>query len=76
MEYMYPFIADKSKWPFAQDIYIWEQWPQRQSSLLFAGLAYDIPQYIDTFLYLPANPAHPEVRRNLPVRHPVIWLVK
>jgi hypothetical protein len=76
MEFMYPFIADKSKWTFARDIYIWDQWPQRQSSLLFAGLAYNIPQYIGTFLKLPANPVHPEVRRNLPVRHPVIWLVK
>lgn len=76
MEYIFPFIADKSKWPFAKDIYIWEEWPVRQSSLLFAGLAYQIEEYIATFLRLPANPTHPEVIRNVPVRHPVIWLVK
>lgn len=76
MEYIFPFIADKSKWPFAKDIYIWEEWPVRQSSLLFAGLAYQNDEYINTFLYLPANPTHPEVIRNVPVRHPVIWLVK
>ena len=75
MEYIYPFIADKSKWPFAKDIYIWEEWPVRQSSLLFAGLAYQNEKYISTFLSLPANPTHPEVIRNLPVRHPVIWLM-
>ena len=74
MEYIYPFIADKTKWPFAKDIYIWEEWPVRQSCLLFAGLAFNNENYISTFLKLPANPTHPEVIRNLPVRHPVIWL--
>jgi len=72
----YPFIADKSKWPFAKDIYIWDEWPVRQSSLLFAGLAYENEDYINTFLRLPANPIHPEVIRNLPVRHPAIWLLE
>lgn len=75
IEYIFPFIADKSKWPFAKDIYIWEEWPVRQSSLLFSGLAYQNQEYINTFLRLPANPTHPEVIRNVPVRHPVIWLV-
>ena len=74
MEYIYPFIADKTTWPFAKDIYIWEEWPVRQSCLLFAGIAYQNEKYIQTFLKLPPNPAHPEVIRNLPVRHPVIWL--
>jgi hypothetical protein len=75
MEFIYPFIADKSTWPFAKDIYIWEEWPVRQSCLLFAGLALNNKKYISTFLSLPANPTHPEVIRNLPVRHPVIWLL-
>ncbi len=76
MEYIYPFIVDKTLWPFAKDIFIWEEWPVRQSSLLFAGLAYKKPEYIDTFLKLPAQPSQQEVIRNLPVRHPVIWVMK
>jgi hypothetical protein len=75
MEFIYPFIVDKSKWPFARDIYIWEEWPVRQSSLLFAGLAYKNENYISTYLSLKASPEHPEVIRNLPVRHPAIWLL-
>jgi hypothetical protein len=75
MEFIYPFIVDKSTWPFAKDIYIWEEWPVRQSCLLFAGLAYKNKEYISTFLSLPANPEHPEVIRNLPVRHPGIWIL-
>jgi hypothetical protein len=74
LAYIFPFIADKTTWPFAKDIYIWEEWPVRQSCLLFAGLAYGNEVYIQTYLSLPSNPKHPEVIRNLPVRHPVIWL--
>ncbi len=74
MEFIFPYIKDKSAWPYNKDVYIWEEWPVRQSSLLFAGLAYNIPEYIDMYLELDANPAHPEVIRNLPVRHPAIWM--
>ena len=74
MEFIYPYIQNKDNWPYARDIYIWEEWPVRQPCLLFAGMAYDRPDYIDTYLQLPARPAHPEVVRNLPVRNPVIWL--
>jgi hypothetical protein len=76
MDFIYPFIADQSKWPFAKDIYIWNEWPVRQSSLLFAGMAYKNQEYIDTFLRLPANFTHPEIIRNLPVRHPIIWITR
>ncbi len=75
MNFIYPFITDKSKWPFPRDIYIWEEWPVRQSCLLFAGLAWDNDKYIDTYLHLNGNPSNSEVLRNLPVRHPVIWLM-
>ena len=75
MEFIYPYIRNKTSWPYKQDIYIWKQWPVRQSSLLFAGLAYTNASYIATYLKLPDNPTHPEVIRNLPVRHPLIWLL-
>jgi hypothetical protein len=75
MEFIFPYIADKLEWPYAKDIYIWEEWPVRQTCLLFAGLALKNEKYISAYLGLPANPVHPEVIRNLPVRHPVIWLL-
>lgn len=74
MEFIYPFIADKNRWPYKKDIYIWEEWPVRQSCLLFAGLAYNNEEWISAYLLQPPSPSHPEVIRNLPVRHPLIWL--
>ena len=76
MEYIYRYIADKSKWPIKKDIYIWDEWPVCHPALLFSGLAYENEDYIDTYLKLPQYPIHPEVVRNLPVRHPVIWIMK
>jgi hypothetical protein len=76
MEFIYPYIADKNSWPYEKDIFIWEEWPVRQPCLLFAGMAYEIDEYIDTYFNLPARPTHPEVIRNLPVRHAVIWLIE
>lgn len=74
MEFIFPYISDKAGWPFPKDIFIWDEWPVRQSGLLFAGLAYSSEPYIHTYLRFNAFPVHPEVIRNLPVRHPVIWL--
>ena len=76
MEFLFPYISNKKSWPFKRDIYIWNEWPVRQPSLLFAGMAYNNVAYIDEFLNLPAYPTHPEVIRNLPVRHPLIWLLE
>lgn len=74
MEFIYPFIKDKSQWPFDKDIYIWDEWPVRHPALLFSALAFNNQEYIDTYLRMPAYPTYPEVIRNLPVRHPILWM--
>jgi hypothetical protein len=76
LEFIYPYISDKSKWSFEKDIYIWNEWPVCHPALLFTGLQFKNEDYIDTYLKLPAYPIHPEVIRNLPVRHPVIWIME
>lgn len=76
LEFIFPYIVNKDNWPYTKDIYIWEEWPSRQSSLLFGAIAYNIPEMIDKYLSLPAYPEHAEVIRNLPVRHPLIWILK
>jgi hypothetical protein len=76
IEFMYPFIADKSKWPHKPDVMFWEFWPVRSPSLLFAELAYQEPKYVTLWQKLDANPTNEEVLRNLPVRQPVLWVDK
>jgi beta-galactosidase len=72
--YLYPFLADKSKWPLKPDVQAWESWPARQSSLLFAGLAFGEPQYLELWKKLPPDPTDSEVRRNIAITQPLLWL--
>ncbi len=72
--YMYPFILDKKKWPLKPDVMYFDQWPVRQPSLLFAGLALDKPEYLDLWRRLDPDPSVEEVLRNWPVRQPLLWV--
>jgi Alginate lyase len=72
--WMYPFLADKKKWPKEPDVMYFDQWPVRQPSLLFAGLALGKPEYLALWRKLEADPTVEEVLRNWPVRQPVLWV--
>jgi hypothetical protein len=72
--WMFPYIADKSKWPKPPDVMYFEQWPVRQPSLLFAGLALGKPEYLAVWRKLEADPTVEEVLRNWPVRQPLLWV--
>ena len=73
IEYLYPYIADKSKWPHKQDVMYWEDWPVAQPFLLFGADAFNNKQWFDTWKKLEHAPIVDEVIRNLPVRNPLIW---
>ncbi len=72
--YLYPFLVDKSKWPLKPDVQAWDGWPSRQSCLLFAGLALHNQAYLELWKKLPPDPTDPEVRRNIAITQPVLWL--
>ena len=74
MKFLYPYLADKSKWPYRPDVQAWNDWPARQPSLLFAGLALDEPKYLELWKKLPPDPTDPEVRRNIAITQPILWL--
>lgn len=72
--FMAPFIRDKTKWPQKPDVMYYDEWPMRQSSLLFAGLAFNEAGYIDLWKTLPADSSVDEVIRNFFIRQPVLWV--
>jgi len=74
VEYMAPFIADKESWPLKPDVMYYQQWPMRQASLLFAGIAFHRPDYIELWKRLPADSDVEEVIRNFFIRQPVLWI--
>jgi hypothetical protein len=72
--FMAPFIADKKAWPHKRDVMYFDDWPVRQPSLLFGGLALDKPAYLALWRTLDPDPTVEEVVRNFFVRQPVLWL--
>ncbi|HEY3862659.1 MAG TPA: alginate lyase family protein [Verrucomicrobiae bacterium] len=77
VEFIYPYLADKSKWLAdgrAKDIQHWESWPARQPCLLFACAEFGGEKYFDLWKKLEAEPTDPEVRRNMAVTQPLLWI--
>ena len=74
IEYMAPFIRDKKAWPLKPDVMYDNEWPMRQNSLLFAGLAFRRDDYLTFWKKLPADSNVEEVIRNFFIRQPVLWV--
>jgi len=47
LEFMAPFIKDKTRWPHPRDVQYHDEWPMRHASLLFGGVALDRPAYLE-----------------------------
>ncbi len=73
MEFIVPYIRDKSAWQLPPDVMYWDEWPVRHPSLLFAGLALHKPGYIELWKTLKPHPETEEGMRNFPVREVVLW---
>jgi hypothetical protein len=74
MEYMAPFIANKKSWPLKPDVMYDKEWPMRQASLLFAGVAFKRQDYVELWKRLPADSNVEEVIRNFFIRQPILWV--
>jgi hypothetical protein len=72
--FLYPYIENKAAWPYQKDVLYWDEWPVRHASVLFAGLAYLKSDYLRLWERLEADPSTPETVRNLPIRHPLLWV--
>ncbi|WP_417443187.1 alginate lyase family protein [Joostella sp.] len=74
LEFMSPFVNDKSIWPYQKDVMYWEDWPVQHSSFLFGGLAFKNQEYLLLWKSLKADYKKQEIIRNMPIRHPLLWL--
>lgn len=74
LEYIYPYIEDKTTWPYQPDVLYWDNWPVAQASLVIGGIAYANKNYIDLWKQLEHDPETTEVQRNLVLRYPLLWL--
>jgi hypothetical protein len=70
--FLFPLIQDRAKWPYVSDAEHFRELPGRRPALLFAGRAYDRPEYVALWRSLPA--AIPEdLAASFPIREPLLW---
>ncbi|HTN22222.1 MAG TPA: alginate lyase family protein [Pelobium sp.] len=74
IEFMHPFIADKSKWTLKPDVMYWKEWPVAQPALVFGANAYQNQNWFNTWKSLEHQPKVEEVIRNLPIKYPLLYL--
>ena len=77
VEFIYPYLAGKNKWLAdgrGKDVMHWNDWPMRQPCLLFAYAETGDEKYFNLWKKLDADPADLEVRRNVAITQPLLWL--
>jgi hypothetical protein len=72
--YHFPYIADRTTWPFRADADHFDELPARRASLLLSAQAYQRPEYATLWKTLPPDPPTPEVLRTLPIHMPLLWV--
>jgi hypothetical protein len=72
--FLAPCLEDRERWPFAHDVAHFDDWPIRQPALLLAGYRLGRPDYLALWRRLPADSTNPEIRRNMAVTQPLLWL--
>jgi hypothetical protein len=74
IRFMFPYVQDKSKWPYNKDVMYWDDWPVAQPFLVFGAEAFGNKEWFGIWKKGEHSPNVEEVIRNLPVRNPLIWI--
>ena len=76
LEFLYPYLLDKNKWPHGSDVQHFEGWPVSIASLLFAAINLNKPEYIELWNKLEKDPQDQEIQRNISIKEPFLWISK
>ncbi|HXF11369.1 MAG TPA: alginate lyase family protein [Desulfuromonadaceae bacterium] len=77
VDFIYPYLLDKEKWladGHKPDVLHWDHWPVRQVCLLFAYREFGDEKYFDLWKKMEPDPSDLEIRRNLAVTQPLLWI--
>ena len=72
--YHFPYIADRTLWPFRADAQHFDELPSRRPSLLLAARPYQRPEYAALWQKLHPDPATPDILRSIPIHQPLLWV--
>ena len=71
---MRPFVADKKLWPLDPDVMYWENWPIAHPAYIFGSIQFNRTDFFDLWKKNQHFLKVFEVKRNVPIRNPLIWI--
>ncbi len=74
IDFIFPYVVDKTSWPFVHDVMYWDEWPVAHPFLIFGALQTGNKEWLSAWSELEHFPETDEVIRNLPVRNPLLWI--
>jgi hypothetical protein len=76
LEYMLPFLKDKSKWPGSKDVDHWDGQPEARQFMLFAAMAGENPEWLRLWKLLAEKNSGEDTRISQALKNPLIWVAK
>jgi hypothetical protein len=74
LDYMLPFLKDKTKWTGGKDVDHWTEQPESRQFMLFAALVGNDPKWFDLWKSLAEKVGSAESRRSMMLKNPLIWI--
>lgn len=74
LQFMFRHLKDKSSWPYGRDQEHDEVWPVAMPFMLFGGICFEDEEYIKLWNGLEQYPPDEEIRRNISIRCPWLFL--
>ncbi|RZF58688.1 DUF4982 domain-containing protein [Sphingobacterium corticibacterium] len=74
IQFMVPYVKSKVSWPFGKDVMYWDNWPIAHPFLLLGSTMFEQSQWLQLWGQLPLDYNELEVKRNSPIRHPLLWM--
>jgi len=74
LNYMKPYVEDKDEWNLEPDAMYWDNWPVAHPAFLFGAIEFNRLDYFEIWKNNKHFPGVFEVKRNLPIKNPLIWL--
>jgi hypothetical protein len=74
LDYMLPYLKDKSKWTGEKDVDHWDGQPEPRLFMLFAALVGNNPNWFDLWKSLDEKKGNDQNRLSMMLKNPLIWI--
>jgi hypothetical protein len=74
LDYMLPFLRDKTRWTGGKDVDHWDGQPDARQFMLFASIAGNNPAWFDLWKSLDEKKYTDETRLAIMLKNPLLWI--